>query len=107
MSPVRGALRELLIACLLTVAAAACIAEATGRWDVTIHDANDEAGLVAVVLCVGAAVATASVTRELLHAIGATSPSRVAAGLELTAVLRVGNAVIPHAPGPPLIPLKI
>ena len=33
--------------------------EASGRWDRTFHDANDEAAVVAVVLCIGVGVAGA------------------------------------------------
>jgi hypothetical protein len=57
---VRSVAGKLLIGFLLTVATAACIAELTGRWDRTIRDANDEAGLVSIVLCVGAAVTLAA-----------------------------------------------
>jgi hypothetical protein len=31
----------------------------SGRWDHTFQDANDEAGIVAAILCVGIAVAVA------------------------------------------------
>ena len=55
----RGSAGRLLVAVLLTIAAAVCVAELSGRWDQTLKDANDEAGLVAIVLCVGAAVSAA------------------------------------------------
>jgi len=55
----RGSAGRLLVAVLLTIAAAVCVAELSGRWDQTLKDANDEAGLVSIVLCVGAAVSAA------------------------------------------------
>ena len=55
----RGSAGRLLVAVLLTIAATVCLAELSGRWDQTLKDANDEAGLVSIVLCVGAAVSAA------------------------------------------------
>ena len=40
--------------------------ELSGHWDRTLTDANDEAGVVAVVLCIGAAIAA---TRAVLKSI--------------------------------------
>jgi len=54
---------KLLAALLLTIAVGVQVLEASGRWDKTIADANDEAGLVAIVLCIGLAIATAAATR--------------------------------------------
>ena len=53
---VRTSLGRLLIAALLTLSVGACVAEFSGRWDQTIQDANDEAGVIAIMLCVGAAL---------------------------------------------------
>ena len=39
--------------------------EASGRWDDTVQDANDEAGIVAIVLCIGVAIATATALTRL------------------------------------------
>jgi len=54
---------KLLAALLLTIAVGVQVLEASGRWDKTIADANDEAGLVAIVLCVGLAIVTAAAAR--------------------------------------------
>ena len=51
---------RLLAALLLTLAVGVQVLEASGRWDATWSDANDEAAIVAVVLCVGVAMATAA-----------------------------------------------
>jgi len=47
-------------ALLLAVVIAVQLLEISGRWDETFQDANDEAAIVAVVLCVGLALTTAA-----------------------------------------------
>jgi hypothetical protein len=47
------------MAVLLTLGIGVQLLELSGRWDQTIQDANDEAGIVAVVLCIGVALTTA------------------------------------------------
>jgi len=54
-----GTVRRLLIAALLTLCVGVQLVEMSGRWDRTFQDANDEAGLVAVVLCIGIAICAA------------------------------------------------
>ena len=49
--------RKFFVAALLTLCLGVQLLEMSGRWDRTMNDANDEAGVVAIVLCVGAAVA--------------------------------------------------
>ena len=49
-------LRKLFVAVLLTLCVGAYSVEFSGRWDRTIQDANDEAGIVGVVLCIGVAL---------------------------------------------------
>jgi hypothetical protein len=49
---------KLLVTTILTACCALYVAELSGRWDQSLRDANDEAGLVGIVLCVGAAVAS-------------------------------------------------
>jgi hypothetical protein len=51
-----GLFRKLFVALLLVLCIAIHALEVSGHWDQTFHDANDEAGLVAVVLCVGVAL---------------------------------------------------
>jgi hypothetical protein len=49
--------RKLMLAVLLALCVGVQLLEASGRWDLTLRDANDEASIVVVVLCVGIAVA--------------------------------------------------
>jgi hypothetical protein len=49
----------LFVALLLTLCVAVYLLEMSGRWDRSIQDANDEAGFVAIVLCVGVAISVA------------------------------------------------
>jgi hypothetical protein len=56
---VRGLAGKLFAAVLLTLCVGIHALEVSGRWDQTFQDANDEAGIVAVVLCVGVAFAAA------------------------------------------------
>jgi len=51
--------RKVAVASLLVLCVAIHVLELSGRWDRTLPDVNDEAGLVAVVLCVGAAMSFA------------------------------------------------
>src|SRR5579872_5328972 len=64
---------KLLAALLLTLAVGVQVLEASGRWDATWSDANDEAAIVTVVLCVGVAIATAAAR---LHARPRPAPFR-------------------------------
>jgi hypothetical protein len=50
---------KLFVAMLLTLCVGVYVAEMSGRWDHSIQDANDEAGVVAIVLCVGLALSAA------------------------------------------------
>lgn len=52
--------RKLMLAVLLALCVGVQLLEASGRWDLTLRDANDEASIVVVVLCVGVAVAVVS-----------------------------------------------
>jgi hypothetical protein len=61
-----GIVWKLFIAVLLTLCVGVQLVELSSRWDRTIQDANDEAGIVAIVLCVGVAL---SVARTLLNRI--------------------------------------
>ncbi len=55
----RGPAGKLFVAMLLTLCVVAYVIEMSGRWDQSIEDANDEAGLVAIVLCIGVALSAA------------------------------------------------
>ena len=51
--------RKSLVGVLLALCIGVQLLEVSGRWDQTFQDANDEAGIVAIVLCVGVALAVA------------------------------------------------
>jgi hypothetical protein len=103
---VRSIVGKLLVAALLTLCVGVHLLEVSGRWDRTFHDAEDEAGLVAVVLCIGVAISTAGAALKGIRL------SRCAvAGPILVAVLHVSmfdNVLTPllSVVSPPL-PLRI
>jgi hypothetical protein len=79
--------------------------EVSGRWDQTLQDANDEAAIVAVVLCVGVAVAAARGVLKFVHA----DRSRGAVVFAAPPL-----SVFPHSrplhasfSGPPVLPLRV
>ncbi len=51
--------RKHLAGALLALCIGVQLLESSGRWDQSLRDANDEAGIVAAVLCVGVAIAIA------------------------------------------------
>lgn len=63
MRTVRGTIRTWLAVTLLTLAIGLQVVEATGHWDRSFQDTADEAVIVTVVLCVGAALVVAARTR--------------------------------------------
>jgi len=66
---VRTLAGKLLVAALLTLCVGIHVLEVSGRWDRTFQDANDEAGIVAVVLCIGVAVSVAGTILKRLVAL--------------------------------------
>jgi hypothetical protein len=66
MRVVRVSIGKLLAATLLTLCVGVQALEASGRWDRTLQDSGDEAVIVTVVLCVGAALLTARAMRPQL-----------------------------------------
>src|SRR5262252_6333477 len=64
MPAVRLTIGRLLAATLLTLCIGVQALEATGRWDQTFQDTGDEAIIVTVVLCVGAALVVAGAMRH-------------------------------------------
>jgi hypothetical protein len=62
-----GVSGHLFAAALLTLFVGAQLVEMSGHWDRSLQDANDEAGLVAIVLCVGVALSAAA---TLLNRLG-------------------------------------
>jgi len=65
---VRTLVRKLFVTILLTLCVGVHALELSGRWDRTFQDANDEAGIVAVVLCIGVAVSVAATILKRLAA---------------------------------------
>lgn len=63
MRLVRPTCGKLLAATLLVLCVGLQVLEATGQWDRALKDTNDEAVIVVVVLCIGAAVAMAHALR--------------------------------------------
>jgi hypothetical protein len=72
MRGVRFSIGRLLAATLLTLCVGVPALEATGRWDRTFQDSGDEAVIVAVVLCIGAALLGAEVRRQRFAPAAAT-----------------------------------
>jgi hypothetical protein len=60
-------LGKLLIGAMLILCVGLQVLEATGHWDRALKDTNDEAVIVVVVLCIGAAVAMAHALRANLR----------------------------------------
>jgi len=58
---------KLLIGAMLILCVGLQVLEATGRWDRALKDTTDEAVIVVVVLCIGAAVAMARALRANLR----------------------------------------
>jgi len=63
MRIVRGTIGTWLAITLLTLAIGLQVVEATGHWDRSFEDTADEAVIVTLVLCVGAALVVAARTR--------------------------------------------
>lgn len=74
MRLVRGTIGTLFAATLLTLSIGPQVLEATGRWDRTLQDTGDEAAIVAVVLCIGAALVVAAVARPHISLAAIAAP---------------------------------
>ena len=72
---VRVTIGKLLAATLLTLCVGVQALEATGRWDRMLQDTSDEAVIVTVVLCIGAALLAAGALRRRL------SPSMISSAI--------------------------
>jgi hypothetical protein len=67
ISSVHGVMGKLFVTILLTLCVGVHALEVSGRWDRTFQDANDEAGIVAVVLCIGVALSAAGTLLRTLQ----------------------------------------
>jgi hypothetical protein len=103
---VHGIVGKLFAAALLTLCVGVHVLEMSGRWDRTFQDANDEAGIVAVVLCIGVAV---SVAGTILKRLVARTICRLSAVSTVTPVrIELVRFSLPVCLcSPPPLPLRI
>jgi len=66
MRALRIVIGKLLAVALLTLCVGVQALEASGRWDRTFQDSGDEAVIVTVALCIGAALLVAGAIRRRL-----------------------------------------
>ena len=85
---------KLSVAVLLTLCVGANLVELSTRWDRTIQDANDEAGIVAVVLCVGVALSAAGTLRN-----------RIGASLTVSRIVPASLALRCHSDSRIIVPI--
>ena len=71
---VRPLVRKLVVAGLLTLCIGLQVLEASGRWDRALKDTADEAVIVTVVLCIGAALVASGALLTRLRPIRVSSP---------------------------------
>jgi hypothetical protein len=94
MRIVRGTIGTLLAATLLTFSIGLQVLETTGRWDRTFQDTGDEAAIVTAVLCIGAALVVAAVTRPHICLVAIEAPVfRPATGFAFIAPLGAPSLV--------------
>jgi hypothetical protein len=101
-----GRVRKLFVAILLVLCVGIHVLELSGRWDRTFQDATDEAGIVAVVLCIGVAVAIAgTLLKGMLARIASFFPSVPCSTLTRIPVARLALPLSIFSPPP--LPLRI
>ena len=83
MPLVRPTVGKLLAATLLVLCIGVQVLEASGHWDHAVKDTNDEAIIVMVVLCIGAAMVTAGTLAARVR------PARILSQIVLTAASRL------------------
>jgi hypothetical protein len=91
---------------MLTACVAVYALELSGRWDRTLGDANDEAGIVAVVLCIGIAISVAGTVlkRRLKNSLRGVIVAPSLSSVRLSAFC----LTLPFGiSGPPLVPLRL
>ena len=80
---------KLCVGLLLVLCIAVHVLEVSGHWDRSFGDANDEAGLVAVVLCVGMALFMAGTVLNRIQSRRVVSSVVIADSTLLSDTLRV------------------
>jgi hypothetical protein len=104
---VRITVGKLFASILLTLCIGIHVLEASGRWDQTFQDANDEAVIVAVILCVGVAVSGAGARASALRLTRIRQPlSSVQARIPVRAPDSL-STLLSAAASPPPLPLRI
>ena len=98
--------RKAFVGVLLAFCMGVQILEVSGRWDQTFRDANDEAGIVAIVLCVGIAIALA---RTLLARVRFTRSTLQVLELRLSGAVAGSrlSLILSPLPGSPPTALRI
>ena len=101
MRALRITIGKFVTAVLLTLCIGVQVLEITGHWDRTLQDTSDEAVIVIVVLCIGAAVVAAGVMRERLSSSAVRSRIMlVRAASQPATVLRLPSAFCASPPQP-------
>ena len=96
---VRITIGKLLVAALLTLCIGLQALEATGRWDRTIQDTGDEAVIVTIALCVGAALVVAGAARPRIALAAIISPvEMVRSTLLLQLIPPTMNSIVSGSP---------
>ena len=98
--------RSWFVAALLMLCVGVHALELSGRWDRTFEDANDEAGVIAIVLCIGVAVA---IGRRLLNAIPLTrlATAFIVAITPVASLLVLATLVISTSAADPPLALRV
>src|SRR5262249_39811359 len=98
--------RKLLVASLLVLCVAIQVLEASGRWDRTLADANDEADIVAVVLCIGVALTSAGSIMRAIRSVRLVQSIAPVLRCAIVTMLSADGPDCPPTLSPPL-PLRI
>jgi hypothetical protein len=102
---VRVVSRKLVVALMLTLCIGLQLLEGSGRWDRTIKDSNDEAGIVAIVLCTGIAILAARILLERIRASRRVSLLKFFSSTPVICLVR--QFVVPNSCDSPPLPLRI
>jgi uncharacterized membrane protein YidH (DUF202 family) len=97
---VRSTVAKLFVAALVALCIGVQVLEASGHWDRAFQDANDEASIVAVVLCLGAALAIAGALLGRMRPSRTIARTVVAPTTPFTAATRTTCSV--SCAGPPV-----
>src|SRR5262245_24796618 len=98
----RGTAGRAFVAAMLALTVAIAVLEVSGRWDRTFQDANDEAGIIAIVLCIGVSLIASRTLLGRIHLSrgvtrhGVTHPERPSC--------EAARIVLSTSSGPPISP---